>query len=282
MSNNNAHSMSNNNHPLPLYAISGKSENALVILEHRLGQTPQVVLSPNLRHSGLLRVMPPELLQVFVALLTFQDGRGEIKANIAMIAEALDLHPDKVEVRLQTLSTFSFDGASFLFETTISTKEKAYALSKRVGVSVNVPKMKAHDRSEKPYRPVPMETVIQQSREKYGTPRAEAEAIVAEQMGIMPTLPIPEGREGEAYRAMLVVGITDQEARNLLAENPLEVIEEQIAWLPVRGARNPARFLSAAIRDNYASPQSRGYDATGATNNATGATNNVIEEGGDE
>jgi hypothetical protein len=95
-------------------------------------------------------------------------------------------------------------------------------------------------------------------------------------MGIMPTLPIPEGREGEAYRAMLVVGITDQEARNLLIENPLEVIEEQIEWLPVRGARNPARFLSAAIRGNYASPQSRGYDATGATNNVPD------EEGGDE
>jgi hypothetical protein len=215
-----------------------------------------VVLSPNLRHSGLLRVMPPELLQIFIALLTFQDGRGEVKANIAMIAEALDLHPDKVEERLQTLSTFSFDGASFLFETTISTKEKAYALSKRVGVSVNVPKIKAHDPSEKPYRPVPMETVIQKSREKYGTPRAEAEVIVADQLGIMPALPVPEGREGEVYKVMLSLGVPEQDVISLLSEHSLEAIEEQIEWLPRRGARNPARFLVAAIRGDYASPDS--------------------------
>jgi hypothetical protein len=240
--------------PIPLYAISGKFENALVILEHRLGQTPQVVLSPNLRHSGLLRVMAPELLQVFVALLTFQDGRGEIKANIAMLAEALDLHPDKVEERLQTLSTFSFDGAGLIFETTISTKEKGYALSKRVGVAVNVPKMKEHDPAQKPYRPVPKETIVQNSREKYGTPKAEAEALVAEQLGIMPSFPIPEGRAGEVYKVMLSLGVPELDVISLLDEHPLEAIEEQIEWLPRRGARNSARFLIAAIRGGYASP----------------------------
>jgi hypothetical protein len=265
--------------PLPLYAIPGKPETALVIIQHSLGQPPQLVLSPNLRHSGLLRVMPPELLQVFIGLLTFHDSMGEVKASAQMLAEALNLHPDQVEQRLHILSTYAFDGAGMIFETTLPWDEKGYSLSKRVGVPVDIaPKPSPLALSEKPYRPVPREVITERSRRKYGTPRAEAEALVTEQLGITPPEPIPEGKAGDAYKALVAVGIIDQEARNLLAEYPIEVIEAQIEWLPVRGARNPARFLSAAIRGNYALPQSKGYDATGATNDAIRATNNPASD----
>jgi hypothetical protein len=263
--------------PLPLYVIPGKPETALVIIQHCVGQPTQLILSPNLRHSGLLRVMPLELLQVFIALLTFHDTMGEVKASVLMLSEALNLHPDQVEQRLHILSTYAFDGAGMVFETTLPSDEKGYSLSKRVGVPVDIaPREPALPTSQKPYRPVPREVIVERSRKKYGTPRAEAEALVAEQLGVMPPESLPEGSSGDLYKAMLAVGIIDQEARNLLLENPLEVIESQIEWLPVRGARNPARFLSAAIRGNYAPPQSKGYDATGAKNDTTGAKNDAI------
>ena len=96
--------------------------------------------------------------------------------------------------------------------------------------------------------------VIALSRERYATPRAEAEAIIAEQLGITSAEPIPEGRKGDAFRVLLEVGIPEPEVRSLLAEFSLESIEAQLTWLPRRGARNPARFLTAAIRGDYASP----------------------------
>lgn len=235
--------------PLPLWATPGSPENALVLVQHRVGQPAQLVLSPNLRHSGLLKVMPAELLQVLIALLTLHDTRGEVKATAALIAEALGIHPDQAEQRLQALAGYTFDGAPIVFPST----EHTYTLSKRVGVPVDLASQTVA--AEPGYRPASREEILQLSRERYATPRAEAEAMVADQLGHTPPEPIPEGREGDAYRAMLAAGIPDPEARALLAENRLEIIERQIEWLPRRGARNPARLLSAAIRGNYDAPE---------------------------
>ncbi len=241
--------------PLPLYATPGSPETALVLLQHQPGQPAQLVLSPNLRISGLLRVLPPDLLQIFIALLTFQEAMGEVRAATESLAETLGLHPDQVQQRLQLLAAYTFDGAPLIFPSSMdasSSTEHTYSLSKRVGVPVDIsPPAQAN---EKPYRPVPREEIVKRSRERYATPRAEAEVIVAEQLGNKPPEPVPEGREGEAYKAMLAVGVLDPDARQLLAEFPIESIEAQLGWLPARGARNPARFLTAAIRGDYASP----------------------------
>ncbi|WP_394793117.1 hypothetical protein [Armatimonas sp.] len=241
--------------PLPLYATPGSPETALVLLLHQPGQPAQLVLSPNLRLSGLLRVLPPDLLQIFVALLTFQGAMGEVRAVVESLAETLGLHPDQVQQRLQLLAAYTFDGAPLIFPSSLdasSSAEQAYSLSKRVGVPVDI--TPPEPATEKPYRAVPREEIVQRSRERYATPRAEAEVIVAEQLGNTPPEPIPEGREGEAYKAMLAVGVPEHEVRKLLAEFPIESIEIQLEWLPARGARNPARFLTAAIRGDYASP----------------------------
>lgn len=237
--------------PLPLYATPGSPETALVLLLHHAGQPAQLVLTPNLRLSGLLRVLPPELLQVFIALLTFQGAMGEVKAVAESLAEALGLHLDQVQQRLQLLAAYTFDGAPLIFPSA----QHTYSLSKRVGVPVDTaPPTSA---SEKPYHPADRQAIIQRSRERYATPRAEAEAVVAEQLGSVPPEPIPEGQAGELYHALMAVGVSDEQARQLLNEAPLDVIEAQLAWLPERGARNPGRFLVAAIRGNYDPPDSQ-------------------------
>lgn len=250
--------------PLPLYATSGKRATALLLIEHRPGQPAQLVLLPNLRLSGLLHLLSPELLRVFVALLTFQETSGEVRASIAQIADTLHIHQDHAEALLQTLATYTFDGAPILFQSSTDT----YSLSKRVGVPVESLQPVAEE--EKPYHPVPREEVVERSRRRYATPRAEAEAAVIEQLGIVPEEPIPDGRLGDAYRALLGAGVPEPQARQLLKEAPLETIEAQIAWLPERGARNPGRFLVAAIRGDYAPP-------LGLENEAQS-----IEKGGDE
>ena len=235
--------------PLPLYATPGKRETALLLIEHRTSLPPQLVLLPNLRLSGLLHLLSPELLWAFVTLLTFQEGSGEVRASVAQIADALKIHPDHAEALLQALATYTFDGAPILFQSSQDT----YSLSKRVGVPVDSAPPVAE--TEKPYRPVPREEVIERSRKRYSTPRAEAEAAVIDQLGIVPEEPIPDGRPGDAYRALLAAGVPEPHARQLLKDVPIEEIEAQLTWLPERGARNPGRFLVAAIRGSYAPPQ---------------------------
>ena len=55
-------------------------------------------------------------------------------------------------------------------------------------------------------------------------------------------------------RALLGVGLTRDEADELLAGFPRDVIQKQLDLLPARGARNPARYLIAAVRGDYAAP----------------------------
>ena len=233
--------------PLPLYATPGKPETALVLIQHQLNQPAQLVLSQNLRLSGLLRCLPLDLLQVFITLLTFYEARGEVRASIEQLSEALEIHPDQIEAKLVQLAAYSFEDAPLLYPS----GERVYALSKRVGVPMDVtPPAPA----EPVYRRAPRELIIEMSRRKYGTPRAEVEAMIEAQLAKIPPEPIPEGREGEAYMALIDIGVSDADARSLLAEFPIESIEEQVEWLPKRGARNPARFLVAAVRGGYAAP----------------------------
>lgn len=238
--------------PLPLHTIPGNPETALVLLKQSPGAAPELVLLPNLRFSGLLHILPPELLQALVALLTFQEGRGEVRASVAQMAETLQIHLDQADSRFQQLTGYTFDGASLVFQS----GEGTYSLSKRVGVPV-VAEQIADGPVEPPIALATREEVIEMSRERYATSRAEAEAMVAEQLGIDQQVPIPEGREGDAFRGMLTVGVPEPEARAILQEFEIAEIEQQLSWLPERGARNPARFLVAAIRGRYESPEAR-------------------------
>lgn len=233
--------------PLPLYATPGKPETALVLIQHQMNQPAQIVLSQNLRLSGLIRCLPLDLLQVFITLLTFYEARGEVRASIEQLSEALEIHPDQIEAKLIQLAAYTFEDAPLLYPSS----ERVYALSKRVGVPVDITPPAP---PEPIHRSVPRELIIELSRRKYATPRAEAEAMIDKQLAKTLPEPIPEGREGEAYMALIDIGVSDADARSLLAEFPIESIEEQIEWLPRRGARNPARFVVAAIRGGYASP----------------------------
>lgn len=60
----------------------------------------------------------------------------------------------------------------------------------------------------------------------------------------------------KAYQAMTNVGMPKEQALNLLSRFDLGAIESQIAWLPQRHAKNPARFLAAAIEGGYDRPLS--------------------------
>jgi len=64
---------------------------------------------------------------------------------------------------------------------------------------------------------------------------------------------VAEGKRN-AFKAMTDVGMPKDQALDLLARFDLGAIERQISWLPSRNAKNPARFLAAAIEGGYDRP----------------------------
>jgi hypothetical protein len=57
-----------------------------------------------------------------------------------------------------------------------------------------------------------------------------------------------------ARAALLAYGVPAAEVEKLLALYPAERIVRQAAWMPLRGAREPARFLVSAVVRDFAPP----------------------------
>ena len=64
---------------------------------------------------------------------------------------------------------------------------------------------------------------------------------------------VVEGKR-QAFTAMTNLGMPKDQALDLLARFDLGEIERQVSWLPQRNAKNPARFLAAAIEGSYEPP----------------------------
>ncbi len=62
-----------------------------------------------------------------------------------------------------------------------------------------------------------------------------------------------EGKK-RAFKAMTDFAMPKEQALDLLARFDLGDVEKQLAWLPSRNAKNPARFLAAAIEGSYDMP----------------------------
>lgn len=111
-----------------------------------------------------------------------------------------------------------------------------------------------------PARTPGRDAVVAYSRARYAKTRAEVEAQIGEMMGWAPPAfagddPAVAGGKRKAYKAMTDLGMPKDQALDLLSRFELGGIERQITWLPSRGAKNPARYLVAAIEGNYGMPQ---------------------------
>jgi len=97
------------------------------------------------------------------------------------------------------------------------------------------------------------EAVIAYSRARYANPREEVERIIAEQYGHDPA-ELGDGPEAVARRQLSGLGVPRDTVNALLTEHSLEEITDQLKWLPLRGAKSPARFVVAAVQGDYAPP----------------------------
>jgi len=210
----------------------------------------RLIISAALRTCGLLAALSDEQARTLLALLTFLSPNGVLEASAADVAGALALPERVASKRLERLTSVQLADQALVFPVPRGSGSVVYAVA---------PPALTHEEALPLSCPVPLgpaadrEAVVTHSRMTYGRPRALAEAMVEEQLGHSPE-ERADTPEGDARRRLLAIGVSKEEVERLLSEYPIEEIRRQLEWLPERGARNPARFIVAAIRGSYAPP----------------------------
>ena len=214
-----------------------------------------------LRTSGLWKAVPPEELRDLVLLLTFLTPNGRIQPTLPELADAMQASHAQARSRMLRLSRRQWRGQPLVRE-----------LNRQNGLDAYLPGKHLVDSQEEMQEtplPVPAvvlpepragrEALIANSRARYATPRAEVEADIARRMGWGTPLfeneePAVAEEKRQLYEKLSEQGMPKDKALDILSRFNLGQVRSQIEWMPHRGAKNPARYLMAAIENNYEPP----------------------------
>jgi hypothetical protein len=201
----------------------------------------------------LLASLSDEAARTLLAVLTFITPNGRIQPGADQLAEAVGVSEFTARERLRKLTEMTFEGVPLAHEITQATGRITCVLSDRL---VHVTEAPAAP-TEIVDLPMPAtshrDEIIAQSRAKYAHPRAEVERVVAEQLGY-DVEDAADTPEGHLRRRVLALGMSREQARILFDRYPVDQIERQLDWLPYRRAKDPARFLIAAVEGQYEPP----------------------------
>lgn len=257
--------------PIPVIGSTADSGSPLLWIEEynaaaqKEGEAPRhvpgarLVLdaadSARLRLSGLLAALGTDGTYQLLVLLSFLHSNGTLRPTVSEIAATLNISERQVRERLLPLQKTLWDGLPLLREINRDPAEEAdsgqdyYVLSPRlVGFRRPVPLQEGVP----PQRPAGREAVIAWSRSQYAVPREEAEGLVSAQLGK------PPAARNDLFDRLVAVGVAPVFAERLIATEPEEEIAKQLAWLPERNAKEPGRFLVAAVRGRYGPPKPSG------------------------
>jgi len=103
------------------------------------------------------------------------------------------------------------------------------------------------------------DVLIAHSRARYATPRAEVEADIARRMGwgapaFEDDPPEVAEEKRSLYNKLSEQGMSKSQALDVLSRFDLTVVRRQLEWMPHRAAKNPSRYLHAAIENDYEAP----------------------------
>ena len=245
---------------------SGSTLSTPFVVEHRQEEralsgtfrpSARLVLTERVRTAGLWNALTAEDFQTLLLLLTFLTPNGWCRPTLPEMAQAMQTSHAKARGRLHRLTQVKWQGQPL-----------AAVLSRPDGLDAYLPgrHLLAHENAplDEPPQPAPAHTagrdaVIAYSRARYNKGREEVEREIAERMGWAPPSfagddPAVAGDKQRAFQAMTNFGMPKEQALDLLARFELGAVESQIAWLPSRNAKNPARFLAAAIEGGYDKP----------------------------
>ena len=249
-----------------VFASPESPQEAPFVIEHRqedrtlsgtFRPSARLILTERVRTSGLWRTLTPEDFKTLILLLTFITPNGWCRPTLPELADAMGVSHAKAKARIERLVQTAWQGQPL-----------AGLLPRPDGLDAYLPgrQLVAHEDMQEPMPPeaVPIRTagraaVIAYSRARYAKTREEVERQIGEMMGWAPPdfagddPAVAEGKR-RAFKAMADIGMPKEQALDLLARYDLGAVERQISWLPQRHAKNPARFLAAAIEGNYDRP----------------------------
>ena len=213
----------------------------------------RLFVSETLRTSGLLASLPDREAKNLLWLLTYLHPNGRLFAPVSLLARDMRISERDVRKQFLALTTISWLDAPLVRHLTQDTTER-FTLGNQVlgeetldtSVPLPLPELS---------RPVGhREVIVQASRERYGRPRLEVEKLILEQMGYHPE-ENSDTPEGEVRRGLRNVSIPREQINELIEEFGIEACLRQVRWLPLRGAKNPGRYVVAAIQENYSPPR---------------------------
>lgn len=213
----------------------------------------RLVLTSAFRTSGLLATLSDRDARTLLAAVTFLTSDGRFTGTARSIAAAMGVPERDVGQRLRSLMVLTFEGAPVLVEVPREQALPVYVPGPRLVRHVQEEASGTTDSDTRAASALPREMLIARNRKKYARPRLEVELIVAEQLGVSP-VESEDSPQGETLRSLMAAGVSRQDATHLIGSFPLEAIQQQLDWLPYREARLPARFLVAAIENDYEAP----------------------------
>ena len=234
------------------------AETPFVIALHQKDRRPSgtfrpeatVILSRALRTSGLLLALPPDEVKSLLLMLTFVTPNGWCQPAVQQLADAMRVSEAKARARMGRLQDFRWQGRPLVTEIKRGSGMDGFALSPAVASLQDAPEPVPEAVPSLP--PSSRDVIIARSRAVYARPRAEVERMIAEQMGWKE---VGDGPEAQLRRKLLgVAGLMRDQVDLLLDRYPHERIERQLDWLPHRRAKSPARFLMAAVENDYDPP----------------------------
>lgn len=218
----------------------------------------RLVLTPALRTGGLWHVLPAEELRTLVLMLTFLTDNGWCRPSLIELAQAMQVPEYKARNRMARLTGVSWQGNPVIHEQARENGLHAFMPSRAV-LAVTEARAVPAEADEAPIRPAGRQAVTEYSRARYGRPRAEVEADIARRMGWGPPAFEDEAPQiAEEKRALYGQlsghGMTKAQALDVLGRFDLGRVRRQVSWMPHRGAKTPARYLMAAIENDYDPP----------------------------
>lgn len=220
----------------------------------------RLLVTPALRTAGLLSALPDREAKTLLCLLAFLTPNGRLQPTVGEITLALGVGEAEGEDRLRRLAALRWEGEPIAHFLLRENGTGYVALSRRV-LSANAANKGAKHDSHLPatlpadpwHRSAGRDAVVSFSRKTYGRPRAEVEREIMEQLGHAPE-ETDDTPEGLARRRLSALGVGRDEADRLFLRHSVEEITDQLDWLPYRNAKNPARFVVAAVERHYAPP----------------------------
>ena len=220
----------------------------------------RLLLTSALRTSGLWITLPPDEMRDLTLLLTFLTPNGRVQPTLPELAGAMHASHAQARSRMLRLSRRMWQGQPLVIELNRQSGLDAYLPGRQLLGNRQMQEAPAAASQTILVEPrAGRDLLIANSRACYATPRAEVEADIARRMGWgAPAFdddpPDVAEEKRSLYDKLSEQGMSKNQALDVLSRFDLSVVRRQLEWMPYRGAKNPSRYLQAAIENNYEAP----------------------------